>query len=357
VNAWSAIVQADRFVRLHFVFFTGVWPLLGAASVRRDGSLTELAVLLLAMACFHVYAYVLNDVIDLPIDRTQPSRAHDPLVRGAIRPGHALAIVFVQTLLTVPVTIALGGGVGAHVSLGIAFLFMTAYNLWGKRCPVPPLTDAVQGMAWGALAIYASYVLGPGPNALTWAVAAYATLFTLFINGIHGGLRDLSNDAACGAVTTAIYLGARPSRAGDDPIVPRAVGVFASIVLAAMAAILGALLWRNDFDYSQGVITTVAVVVGTMMLASAALMPKIARPRKTDWDVAFRLQMYLVLMAMPVLFAPYASAATLLLLAVLTAVSLLLIEWTATIVRWVWMQIRRAPAQARPAPQAGAMID
>ena len=30
---------------------------------------------------------------------------------------------------------------------------MTAYNVWGKRCPIPPLTDLVQAVGWAALRV------------------------------------------------------------------------------------------------------------------------------------------------------------------------------------------------------------
>ncbi len=55
---WRGLMGADHFVRLHFAFFTGVWPLLGAASVGADHSLLRLGGMLAVMACFHVYAYV-----------------------------------------------------------------------------------------------------------------------------------------------------------------------------------------------------------------------------------------------------------------------------------------------------------
>ena len=122
---------------------------------------------------------------------------------------------------------------------------MAAYNLWGKRCPVPPLTDLVQGIAWGSLAIYAAYVLGAAPVPMTWMVAAYAVGYTLFMNGVHGGLRDLVNDVGRGARTTAIFLGARPAPDGGDPHVPKAVAVFASSVLGSLVAINAALVLRQ----------------------------------------------------------------------------------------------------------------
>ena len=71
-RTWESLSKVDRFVRIHFLFFTCLWPLLGAISVKPDLSIGELSALMVAALAYHLYAFVLNDVIDLPIDRTQP---------------------------------------------------------------------------------------------------------------------------------------------------------------------------------------------------------------------------------------------------------------------------------------------
>src|SRR5262249_55276918 len=131
----DGIIAADRFVRLHFLFFTALWPVLGAASVRQSFTKSELAGLLAVICGFHVYAFVLNDVVDLPIDRTNPERRQDPLVRGAIPRGSALTIALLQPVLTAGITMWVGGSVRAQATLLACYAFMGAYNVWGKRCP------------------------------------------------------------------------------------------------------------------------------------------------------------------------------------------------------------------------------
>jgi 4-hydroxybenzoate polyprenyltransferase len=346
------VLDADRFVRIHFLFFSCLWPLLGAVSVGRDGSVARLTMLLLVAVSFHVYAFVLNDVIDLPIDRTQPRRLRDPLVRGAIRPSQALALALIQPALAIALTVWLGGGLRELAILAVAFGAMGAYNLWGKRCPAPPATDFVQGLAWGCLPIYAAYVLGAAPNRLTWMVSGYAVGYTLFMNGVHGGLRDLRNDLGQGAQTTAIFLGARPAADGGDPDVPRAVAVFTSAALACLVAIDAALLFINDFGYGPATLAVTSVVVAVFSLLSVILMPQVVRPAGPGWEMAFRLQMYLVLMSLPVAFLGAASAATIVALAVLKAVSMAVLDSTAEIVHWVETALRSVVRRA-----AGQTID
>ena len=320
-RTWESLSKVDRFVRIHFLFFTCLWPLLGAISVKPDLSIGELSALMVAALAYHLYAFVLNDVIDLPIDRTQPLRQQDPLVSGAITPTQALLLACSQPVIAVMPTLWLGGDVRAYAALAVAFVAMAVYNVWGKRCPVPPFTDFMQGVGWGSLAIYAAFALGLEPNAVTWLVFAYAVAYTLFMNGIHGGLRDLANDFARGARTTAIFLGARPAPDHRDPHVPAGVIVFASAALIAQIAIAVTLIVRNDFGYGPAVYTVTAAAAAALGAASLALMPIVMKPYAGAWDLAFRLQIYLVLMILPILFIGAANTAALALASLLKALS------------------------------------
>ncbi|MGE5829213.1 MAG: UbiA family prenyltransferase, partial [Micromonosporaceae bacterium] len=127
------------FVRLSVLGVTVIMPFLAAASSSVPLSLAgrPIVALLVVGVAFHVFAYVSNDVIDLPIDRTAPARASSPLVRGTVRPAQGAAVAAAQVPIGVAATWWGGGharGVGA---LLVACALMLAYNLWGKRSPWP----------------------------------------------------------------------------------------------------------------------------------------------------------------------------------------------------------------------------
>jgi 4-hydroxybenzoate polyprenyltransferase len=84
---------------------------------------------------------------------------------------------------------------------------MTAYNLFGKRCALPMLSDAMQGLVWGTLAVYGAFVAAGYINALTLVAASFGFGFLFLVNGVHGGLRDLENDVAIGCTTTVSFAG------------------------------------------------------------------------------------------------------------------------------------------------------
>jgi 4-hydroxybenzoate polyprenyltransferase len=344
---WDRVVAVDRFVRLHQLFFTAIWPLLGAASVRPDLTAAQLMALLGVTLCFLISAAVFNDVIDLPIDRTDPHRRHDPLVRGTIRPWQALLVALVQPLLTIPFTSWLGGDRRAHLVLAVAFILMAAYNAWGKRCPFPPLTDAIQGLSWASLTLYAPLALAMAPNALTWTLAAYGIVLTLFFNGIHGSLRDLANDFSRGARTTALVLGARPSPGGGPARVPGLMAAYAWLLLALLVFASAALMVRNDFGYGPIAWTLTTLAVGCLHLAAIALHADVVHPRAAVWDRAWRLQLYLVTVNPIVAFAAHAGIGVTATLFMLHMLALVLFGTTGPVIQWIWVSIRSGLSPVR----------
>jgi len=336
--AWNWILATDRFVRLYLVFFTATCVLLGAASVPHEITIFQVGVLLGVTLCFHIYTYTLNDVVDLSIDRLNPARRQDLLVREVLTPRQVLLIAFIQPLLSIALTASLGADAVAYGTLAAGFALMGAYNVWGKRCRFPPLTDAIQGLAWGSLAIYAAQAIGATPTVLTWWVAAYLTVFTLLFNGIYGPFRDLASDLAAGARTTAIVFGARPATGGSRHV-PPVLSSYAWCVLAVLVGMNAILILSNDFQYRPSVWVSTACVVGALNLWAVLLQPHVLHPRESATDIAWRLQMYILVTVLPIAFFGYAAASILLALAFLNALALVLFDCTSAVTRWAWAVI------------------
>ncbi len=310
-----------RFIRVSAFGATALLPLLGAASHGAPVRSEQIAGLLGIALSFHIFAYVLNDVIDLPIDRLEPQRQTFPLVRGLLTARQALAIALAQ----VPVAVVLAGMLGLHApgiaALGAAFALMSVYNVWGKRCRWPFLTDLAQGLGWAALLLVGAYLPGHTPAALTWALVAFEVVFILLINGAHGSLRDLANDLRCGARTMAIWLGARPGDSQRAVILPVQMSAYALllhsaallVLLAAVAlgwvhygpplrlavgvGLLGALVWGGWLLWRTGTARDQAALIsgGTahIGLLLAALMLVVA-PQTSPALLASMLGVYVL---------------------------------------------------------------
>lgn len=271
------------FIRFPALSFTAVLPLLGAASVTMHLSPAQVLALVAVAVMFHIFAYVLNDVVDLPLDRIDVWRTDYPLVRQSVQPERALLVALVQVPLVFVATAAMGASLAAHAALAAAVALMTVYDLWGKRCPVPLVTDAVQATAWCGLMLYGALSAGT-PGSVTALLAAHLFVYVMMINGIHGSVRDLASDWRGGARTTAIYLGARPREHGGV-VLPRRFVAYAWSLQGALVGITLARLLRSASTGGEGVgpvvwtsslgLTLAAVLVPAVAVRFAAHGPKL----------------------------------------------------------------------------------
>lgn len=228
-----------RFGHTAIFGYTAVLPLIGAGTADAVVTGWQVGGLLATAVSFHLFAYLLNDLIDLPLDKTQSSRQNYPLVSGLVTVQQVRFWVVIQLPILLILWWVLGGNGLALLCLAWAVGGMTLYNLWGKRSPLPPLTDLLQGTSWAAFLLFGAFVVGQ-PTPQTWMAAGFIIVYILLVNGINGSLRDLANDYAFGARTTAIWLGARPFPA-DQFTIPnrlRIYGFFWQFVLSLLAPLL-----------------------------------------------------------------------------------------------------------------------
>ena len=299
-------------IRVSALGFTLVLPLVGAVS--RGGAIGawQMAVLMLVALSFHVFAYVLNDVVDLRLDRSEPLRADSPLVQGTFGRNQSLALAWVQLPVAFGLAYVAAASAAALGMLLVAFAAMAAYNLYGKRCRWPVFTDAVQAIGWCALLGMGAAWHGPpgnapvgyGPVWPTFAgwIAAFVFFCVMLVQGVHGGLRDLANDQRGGARTTALWLGARPGSG---------TGIVISGAMAGYAVLLQAALWLTAMAAASAPPNMAAsasmrlLVIALLVAASGALV--LAYRRRSERRrliAAGALNIVCTLLVLPVLVLP-----------------------------------------------------
>jgi hypothetical protein len=148
-------------------------------------------------------------------------------------------------------------------------LSLAAYNLYGKRCPLPPLTDFVQAVGWCALVLFGAFAYAPTAHADTTWLIAYVFVYVLLINGIHGGVRDLANDLEHQARTTAIWLGARPVH-GSGAKLTVSLTAYGFVLQGAMVTL--AVIGLDSLNYAQLDYPLAAVPVFAGLTASTLML-------------------------------------------------------------------------------------
>src|SRR5919109_5379149 len=205
VTQSTNLTTLATFLRFEYLSVALIFPLLGAATTPNRLTGFHLLGIIGGAFAFHIYVSLLNDIIDLPLDRTNPARADYPLVSGKISLSTALFITLIQIPIAAVIIFWQSGSTTAYFSMALAFVMMTIYNIWGKRSPFPPAIDVIQGIGFSSLALYGAALTG-GLTPLSWLTFTLGVLWMVIIN-LLGGLRDLHSDLAFGVNTTPIYFG------------------------------------------------------------------------------------------------------------------------------------------------------
>lgn len=190
---------------------------------------------------FHIFANVGNDLIDLPLDRGDPRRARGPLVRGVVTPQAALILVVAPLPMMFGLLRALQAPAEAARALAGALALIVFYNVAGKSLGIPVVADYAQGVGWALLVVTGAEVAG-GATVGTLLAAAFVAVYVALINGIHGGIRDIANDTANRARTTAGSLGLQASPDGALDL-PRALVVYTLAVTVVLASLFVGVVW------------------------------------------------------------------------------------------------------------------
>ena len=334
VTAADAVGGAAALVRFSAMGGSLILPLVGLASAAGPVSGREVVLAIAIGIAFHVSVYVLNDVVDLRIDRTDPRRVTSPLVTGLVTP--AAAVVLSLVMLVVALAIAAQAGAPVSIAVVAAVVGLGAYDLLGKLTRWPPVTDTVQALGWAALVLAGAWLAG-GPTQLAWALAAYIVVFIVMANGIHGAIRDLPNDRRHGVLTTAAVLGARATADGRR-IVPRAVMGLAWLLQGGLVAV-----------------TVVAVTVGggsilavAPSIAAVALLAAATRARSDADLLSAGMLHLLVALAVPItLVVGVASPGLVAVLIGVYVVPVLSHGWLPGAMSWGLQATGRAARSAR----------
>lgn len=316
VSFCKRVLDAGRFVRIHYLGFPFMLALLGGFSlgIQNEAKLGEQPVYALALGgwrigallgvalCFHVWAFVVNDVTDwFTIECDQERRVHDPLGEGRIAPSRALALAAVSATAALFLAFLMDAGLVATGLLVAGMLLSAAYGVWGKRSFFPLLTDAMQAGGYACLALFAAKAVEavfPAEDGslrtdhwlLPCAVAGWGAGYIL-ITTLLGGLRDLAYDRACGNVrTTAMLLGAEVDPSGtisNARIVLYAFGVHVAMFALPTIVLFSSPEIGGEAAHDRVLLALYGLGAISLLVLGLAVWPH--QPRRYRWIAAHQL--------------------------------------------------------------------
>jgi 4-hydroxybenzoate polyprenyltransferase len=267
----STAAEYLKLARSFNLALTAVAPVLGALSMG-EGSLLRLALLFMVGAGAHIFGFVLNDYIDMRIDRLSSELRQRPLVSGTITPNKALAFA----LGGLAVMMALGyflvmGHPRAVVVLLFAAILATIYNLISKQFAG---MDIFVASAIFFLCVFGAVSAAPDHeilyvSRLGWIVCTLGGLQVLFMNIVAGGLKDIDHDSQGGGRTLAVALGCRVTGDEDRLEIP---GSFRSLAYGIQAVFLLFLFAPFILGLAAPPMLEMAVLLAVLAALSGAML-------------------------------------------------------------------------------------
>ena len=186
-----------RLLRLPGLGGLSIAPVFGALSVGVF-DLWKLTVLFLIGAFSSIFGFVLNDYVDVEVDRLSKDLASRPLVKGTISRRTALLICGICVVgAFVAIFLVFYNSYPAFVYGIVAILlsavFGSVYNFYGKRFVgsdfVVALSEALL-VLFGALMV----VQGNPLSIFTWIIFVLTFNQLVYENAVSGGIKDADHD-------------------------------------------------------------------------------------------------------------------------------------------------------------------
>ena len=194
-------------------------PVFGAISQMDVGVVVNIQILFILFIIGiikSIYGFVLNDYIDIEIDRLSKESEKRPLVTGTISPKNALTICILCVIITFLFAFLFFYNdssffIYALVTIGFAAVIGTIYNVYGKKFVGSDLFAASADALFvlvGAFLVTKNNMI----SIFTWIVFLLYFAQIFFMNAVVGGIKDSDHDYKFGVRNIAYRIGVRMSK-------------------------------------------------------------------------------------------------------------------------------------------------
>ena len=196
------MLEYFRLLRLQTAAATATAPLLGALVIgQRD--LLSLAILFFIGMLYHIYGFVLNEYIDIEVDKKSAHLQKKPLVSGIIKKETALFITVGAIVIACILIIVFFPALFPISLFLLALVLGGVYDLFGKKIPG---CDFILGGGFFFLCLFGVSTVSTNFTLPSYIVCSVYFFHIVFNNAVEGGLKDVEHDYLAGAKTLAIAM-------------------------------------------------------------------------------------------------------------------------------------------------------
>ncbi|MEM0493084.1 MAG: UbiA family prenyltransferase [Candidatus Thermoplasmatota archaeon] len=211
----NIISDYARLLRLPGLGGLSIAPVFGAITTGIT-DINHLIILFIIGAFASIYGFVLNDYIDVNVDKLSKELHNRPLVKGTIPKKNALIICilcFIGALITIHVNYY-SDHPSYYTALGIILLSAllgTFYNLYGKKYIA---SDFIIALSEALLVLFGAIILQPYGGDITiftWLIFILTFNQLLYENAVSGGIKDADHDPLMNVKNIALTSGVKVS--------------------------------------------------------------------------------------------------------------------------------------------------
>lgn len=194
-----------RLSRLQTAAVTAVTPLIGSLLMGQQ-DIMVLCVLFLIGFFYHIYGFVLNEYIDVDVDKKSNDLQTKPLVSNQISKRSAMVLLFSAAACCCLLTLYFSPAIQPLLFLLLALFLGGVYDVLGKRIPG---SDFILGLSFFFMCLMGASTVSDSFTTVTYIVCSIYFIHIVFNNAVEGGLKDVDHDTTAGAKTLATRLGVR----------------------------------------------------------------------------------------------------------------------------------------------------
>jgi 4-hydroxybenzoate polyprenyltransferase len=258
----SKISEYIRLLRIPGLGGLAIPPVIGALTIDPHVDFITLLILFLIGAFASIFGFVLNDYVDIEIDKLAPELNKRPLVSGKISQKKAIGICIfcVISAFLLIFTLFYGKIIEGHtytaaISISIAWILGSIYDFHSK--------DFVGSDFFVAISVSFIFLFGAlsigEPTILTYIIFILTFNNLLHMNAIDGGIKDAEHDKKYGVKNIALKLGL--SVKGKKIIIPNKFKIlsFSIRIISSILLIIPFILFNIKFYYWQIIILIILI--------------------------------------------------------------------------------------------------
>jgi 4-hydroxybenzoate polyprenyltransferase len=206
----NILTKYVKFLRIPGLGGLAIPPVIGALTVNPNIDLFYLILLFLIGSLAAIYGFVLNDYVDIEVDKLSNELKGRPLVSGEISQKKAVGIcIFCVFFAFLLIFILFYGKViegyifAAVISISLALILGSIYDFHSKDFIG---SDILVSMSVSLVFLFGALSIGE-PTLFTWIIFILTFNNLLHMNAVEGGIKDAENDKKYGVKNIALKSG------------------------------------------------------------------------------------------------------------------------------------------------------